>query len=90
MDKIEITFRLTPHQVPRGALADADANGRIYLFKNVSVLHLTYQIKLLAFRASNEGKKLVIRIPRHTALTDDLRSFVNTSSRLIQIDRATQ
>ena len=57
-------FRYTRHQVPRGSRPDAETPTEIILAKNVSVLRATYQIRLLAFRATEEARKLVLRVPR--------------------------
>jgi len=44
-------------------MPDADAFNKMYLIKNVSKLRATYQIRLLAFRAVEEKKKLILRVP---------------------------
>jgi len=62
----------------RGALADAEQYGKIYLFKNVSELRLNYQIRLLAFRAFNENKKLIIQVPKKCKLHSSLKDFVKS------------
>ena len=46
-------YRYTRHQVPRGAKADAERDGALFLLKNVSSLRLTYQIRLLTFLAKD-------------------------------------
>ena len=56
-------FKNTRHQVARSAMPDAESFNRMYLVKNVSKLRATYQIKLLAFRAVEEKKKLIINVP---------------------------
>jgi hypothetical protein len=62
----------TRHQVPRGSLPDAETIDKIYLIKNVSMFRATYQVKLLAFKATQTHKKLVLTVPRacqfHTSL----------------------
>jgi len=58
-----VEFRYTQHQVARSAMPDAVIFNKMYLIKNVSNLRATYQIRLLAFRAVNEGTHLVIRVP---------------------------
>ena len=59
-----MNLRYTRHQVPRGTRPDAETQDRLYLFKKVPVLHATYQVRLLAFRAQQEERELVIRVPR--------------------------
>ena len=61
---MSLQFRYTPHQVPRGARPDAETFDKIYLVKNVSVLRSTYQIKLLAFKAVESRKNLVLIVPK--------------------------
>lgn len=56
-------FRNTRHQVARSAMPDTEILNRMYLIKNVSTLRATYQIRLLAFRAVEQKKHLVIRVP---------------------------
>lgn len=53
----------TRHQVPRGARPDSEKLNHMYLFKNVSKLRATYQIRLLAFKAVDRKLKLVLRVP---------------------------
>ena len=49
--------------LPRGTRPDAETPDRIHLIKNVSALRATYQVRLLALKASSEGKKLVLHVP---------------------------
>ena len=86
----DLPLRYTRHQTPRGALADAESGDSIYLFKSVSRLRLTYQIRLLAFRAMNERKKLVIRVPLGTEIAEELRSFVKRASQNVRIEEASK
>ncbi|MGF6994146.1 hypothetical protein P3T25_002501 [Paraburkholderia sp. GAS32] len=44
-------------------MPDAESFNRMYLVKNVSKLRATYQIRLLAFRAVEERKRLIIKVP---------------------------
>lgn len=60
---MEMEYRYTKQQVARGARADAERNDAYFLFKNVTALRLTYQIRLLAFRARESRRKLIIRVP---------------------------
>lgn len=80
-------FRYTKHQVARGALADAESQDKLFLFKNVSTLRLTYEIRLLAFRASQQGKRLVIQVPKHCKIHHSLREFVRQFWDMIRVER---
>jgi hypothetical protein len=53
----------TTHQVPRSTMADAEKFNRLYLIKNVKKLRATYQIRMLTYRAVNEGLTLVLKVP---------------------------
>lgn len=68
----------TRHQVARGTRADAEAFNKMYLIKNVSTLRATYQIRLLAFKAVDEGKKLVLRVPIACKFDKSLNELINT------------
>jgi hypothetical protein len=62
-------------RIPRGSRPDAESAGKIYLIKHVSILRATYQVRLLSFIASRQGKKLVLRVPagcRFDAVLQDL------------------
>jgi hypothetical protein len=67
-------LKYTRHQVPRGTRPDAETFDQIYVIKNVSILRATYQIKLLAFKATTTKKKLVLKVPKacqfHTSLKE--------------------
>ena len=80
-------YRYTQHQVPRGALADAETHNRVFLIKNVGILRATYQVRLLAFKAEQTGKKLVIRIPKACKLGRDLDALRRDAPSLILIER---
>ncbi len=80
-------YRYTRHQVARGTRADAERNDAFFLLKNVSSLRLTYQIRLLAFRAKETGRKLVIRIPSACKLHPSLREFQKANSKVVQIEK---
>ncbi|UCD58263.1 MAG: hypothetical protein JSV16_03885 [Candidatus Hydrogenedentota bacterium] len=83
-----VEYRYTRHQVARAALPDAETDRRIYLIKNVSVLHATYQVRLLAFAAMQKGKKLVLRIPRNCTLGPSLKRLRKEHPKLIEVERA--
>jgi hypothetical protein len=77
----------TRHQTARGALPDAEQFGTMYLLKSVSKLGLTYQIKVLTFKAISKGNKLVIRVPASALLTPSLQEFQNSFSKSLKIER---
>lgn len=79
--------KYTRHQVPRGTRPDAEVADRLYLIKNVSVLRATYQVRLLAYRAGQSGKKLVIRMPRSAKLARDLTELRREHGKTIVIER---
>lgn len=76
------------HGTTRGARPDAEVGSKLYLLKNVSVLHATYQIRLLAFRAQQEGKQLVIRGPARLELGPSLERLVADSPGTILVERS--
>jgi hypothetical protein len=83
----EMNIRYTKHQVARGAFTDAESGEKIYLFKNVSFLRLTYQIRLLLFRATDERRKLVVRVPRNCQLDPALSGFVTEHHNALKIEK---
>ncbi|MCK8500173.1 MULTISPECIES: hypothetical protein [Myxococcus] len=79
-----MTFKYTRHQVPRGTRPDAEINDKLYLIKKVSVLRATYQIRLLAFRAVEIRKRLVLVVPKHCKFHSSLKTLIRTTGRTIQ------
>lgn len=63
------------HQVPRGSRPDAVVPGRWYLIKNVSLMRLTYQVRLLAYMAQQNSAQLVVVLPPADRVSMDLRAF---------------
>jgi hypothetical protein len=84
---MNVSYRYTSHQVARGARADAERNDAFFLLKKVSSLRLTYQIRLLAFRAFESERKLVIRVPANCKLHPSLRDFQKAHSKVVQIEK---
>lgn len=84
---MNVDFRYTKHQVARGTRADSETNDAFYLFKNVSELRLTYQIRLLAFRAFSGHRKLVLRIPLHCSLQFNLKCFIKKYPKIVRIEK---
>ncbi len=81
-------YRQTSHQVARGSRADGETHDRLVLIKNVSEMRATYQVRLLAYRASQEGRKLVIDVPKDCRIHRSLRDLCKKLPRTIQISRA--
>jgi len=80
-------FRYRKDQVARGALADAELQDRLLLFKNVSALRLTYEVRLLTFRASKSHKKLIVQVPRHCKIHPSLREFAKELPKAIRVEK---
>ncbi len=77
-------LKYTRHQVPRGSRPDAETIDKIYVIKNVSMLRATYQIRLLAFKAVESRKKLVLKVPRSCQFHASLRNFIKTTGKNIK------
>lgn len=77
-------IKYTRHQVPRGTRPDAETLDKIYLIKNVSALRATYQVKLLAFKAVDSHKKLMLKVPKHCRFHDSLKELIKLSGKVIK------
>ena len=82
-----IDYRYTSHQVARGSRPDAVSGNMWYLFKKVSELRLTYQIRLLTFLAADSGARIVIRLPKSSRLSEDLQEFVKVHNSVLRIEK---
>jgi hypothetical protein len=82
-----VKLRYTRHQLPRGSRPDAEVDGKLYLLKKVPVLHATYQVRLLAFRAAQERKQLVIRGPLALKAGPSLRNLMVELRGVIRLER---
>ena len=80
-------FRYTKHQVPRGARADAQRGDKLLLIKIVANLRLTYQIRLLAFRAMDSKMTLIIKVPKACEIHPSLRDYLKKFPKLVRIER---
>ena len=80
-------YRYTGHQAARGSRPDAVSGNTWYLIKATSLLRLTYQIRLLTFMAAERGARLVIRVPRSSRVSADLRAFVKVNSRVLKVEK---
>ena len=76
--------KYTRHQVPRGSRPDAEVPDRVFLIKNVSTLRATYQVRLLAFKAIQSYKKLVIKVPRTCQFHPSLKNLMKEAGSKIK------
>lgn len=72
-------------QRPRGSRPDATSDNTWYLFKNVTRLRLTYQIRMLTFAATDAQRRLEIRVPEGCSLSQDLQDFVKTNRAAVRL-----
>ena len=60
---MDFEFRKSKSGRLRAAMCDDESHLGFMIYKNVRILHATYQIRLFAYRAAKEKKFLVMRIP---------------------------
>jgi hypothetical protein len=65
---------------------DAVRGSQRYLTKNVGLLRLTYQIRLLAYAAAEDQGQLILVLPEASRLSNDLRQFIR-SQRQVKVQR---
>ncbi len=82
-----MNYRYTKHQVARGAFPDAQKGNEIYLFKYVSTLRATYQVRLLTYLASETGKKLIIEVPPHFKPHPTLSRLLKEFPKAVRIEK---
>jgi len=80
-------LRYTSHQVARGTRADAETPRALFLLKKVRVLNATYQVRMLAYRAQQERKQLVIRGPAEFKAGPSLRQLMAELKNVVRIER---
>ena len=80
-------FRYTQHQVARGARPDAENQTQLFLFKKVSRLRATYQVRLLLFQAMTTGRTLVIVLPRGGQVDRTLKELSKRAPKHLVIER---
>ena len=80
-------FRQTGRQVARGARPDAETHDKIHVLKSAAELRATYQIRLLLYRAVQEGKKLVLNVKTDCEFHADLKTLVKENRRNIEVVR---
>jgi hypothetical protein len=77
-------LKYTRHQVPRGSRPDAETIDKIYLIKSVSTLRATYQVRLMAFKAVQTHKKLMLKVPRTCQFHTSLKELIKMTSKTIK------
>lgn len=80
-------FRQTKHQVARGTRSDGESFGKLLLIKRTTELRATYQIRLLVYRAIQEGKKLVVEVPKECKIHSSLRALMKQHPNNLAIAR---
>jgi hypothetical protein len=85
--EVVMEFKMTKQQVARGARPDGETFDKLVLIKRVSELRATYQIRLLTYRAVEERKMLVIDVPKHCKVHDDLKVLAKEFPRNFSIVR---
>lgn len=83
-----VKLEYTRHQVARGSRPDAEDGSALYLLKKVPILHATYQVRLLAFRAQQHRKQLVIRVPPIFSAGPSLRDLMATVGNIIRVEKS--
>ncbi len=81
-------IRYSRHEVARGSRPDAEVDGKLYLLKKVAVLHATYQVRLLAFRAQKERKQLVLRVPQTFKAGPSLKMLMAELKNVIRVEKS--
>lgn len=74
------------NQRPRGSRPDGAVEDKWFLIKNVTELRLTHQIRLLTFMASQESKRLIIRVPKDAIIHPTLKAFVDEKKKVVAIE----
>jgi len=72
---------------PRGTRPDAVSSDALYLFKSCDELRLTYQIRLLAYFAHTQAKRLVIVLRPEAKVSPVLGDFVDQLAGVVVIER---
>ncbi len=73
-----------PPAFVRGARPDAETASRIILIKRVSVLRATYQVRLLALKAAETGKSLILQVPPTCRFDASLQELIGLRPSLIR------
>jgi hypothetical protein len=83
-----MAFETTKQRVLRGTLSDAEDEQGFVLFKRVSELRATYQIRLQIYRAFKENRRLAIHVPERCRIHDDLKALADAYPRNVVIVRS--
>ena len=81
---MSMKYAYTRHQVPRGSRPDAETYDRMYLIKRLSVLRATYQVRLLAYSAVEQNKKLILSVPKECVFHGTLKDLVKSVPAVIK------
>jgi hypothetical protein len=73
--------------IPRGTRPDAVTADRIKIFKNVSRLRATYQVRLLSYMAAKNGKVLEIIVPQRCIIDPTLNRLLEDYDGTVTIVR---
>ena len=71
----------------RGSAPDMIEGNKWTLQKSCSELHLTYQIKLLTYMASQNGAELSVLIPQGCRISRDLAAFAEKYTQWVSFER---
>jgi len=74
----------SPPPTPRGSRPDAETATALYLIKLVSALRATYQVRLLALKAAETGKKLILKVPAGCRFDPALEGLIRETDGLIR------
>jgi len=84
---VTMEFQMTKQQVARTSRPDAETYDKIHLFKSTLALRATYQVRVLLFRAVQEGRKLVLNVPKDCVIHDDLKALMKRHRKSIEVVR---
>ncbi len=80
---MEFEFKKNKSGRLRATMCDSESHLGFGLYKNVCMLHPTYQIRLYAFRAMKENKLLMIKVPNICELSP---AFIDLQNRVVTKD----
>jgi hypothetical protein len=81
-------IKQTKNQVARGSRPDGESFNKLLLIKRASEQRATYQIRLLVYRAVQEGKKLIIEVRKDCKVHHNLRELTKQYPNNVTIERA--
>ena len=73
---------------PSGVKPDGVSDDQFVLIKACRQLRLTGQIRLAAFMAHEQKKRLLLVVRKDCAFTGELQGFLEANSTLVEIKRA--